>query len=801
MVWRGDIQAIAPGPEHCLACAQLTAKGIKSDLGLGANQYGDLEPATHLSGGAKELRSASRVDVPLGVPDGLPSTGSSIGQVSRRIRFEDTYSSLVPVLSKGEKYSLHHGKVIRLTATRFQVLNYRNIEDSGWIPLERITAFVGRNEAGKTALLKALHKFNPAIEEPYNAQREFPRDRFTAEYRDGADWPVCRVEFEISDEFRQELEERLNGATIPQRVILTRHYDGSLTHEYDTEQPNDLVDLIEALDTFAKGARRLVATAEDQKETIQALRIDLANWADKMKEAAGRLEDLRTTKGTRFLNQIRRESNKHATPTSADLVEAFHVTVDELRRRVKPQQLNEAIERELPVFIYFENYGILDSAIYLPRFLRRLRDGPEELRVRTINAMFKHVQLTAKEISDLGREEVAEAKATGQTVTNDMIGRDQERKELRSVKLNSASVDISKKFSQWFGQRRHKITYQADGSYFRIWVSDDRRQDVDIELESRSKGFQWFFSFYLVFLVESDEGHKDAILLLDEPGLHLHPTAQQELMAFFETLAEANPLIYTTHSPFLIDGKHIHRIRPVTEDDRGYSRVNIDSWPKDRETIFPLQAAAGYAMVRGLFQHKKNVLVEGMADYLYLHALNVHCHALGRQSLPEDIYITPCGGTKLVGHIASLFLGQEVRPVVVLDGDDAGRVRRDALMKELYAGSAKAVLMLSDVIEQEECEVEDIIGEATILPVLKDIVGKRITLNQADRSNGGLGAQIKNAAKRHGVELPDGWKAEVARRIVVVWSTTDPKDMPADIMDRVEALFKEVTERFDGLEP
>ena len=62
-------------------------------------------------------------------------------------------------------------------------------------------------------------------------------------------------------------------------------------------------------------------------------------------------------------------------------------------------------------------------------------------------------------------------------------------------------------------------------------------------------------------VVESEEGHKDAILLLDEPGLHLHPTAQQELIAFFEKLAEKNQLIYTTHSPFLIDGEHLHRVR------------------------------------------------------------------------------------------------------------------------------------------------------------------------------------------------------------------------------------------------
>lgn len=697
---------------------------------------------------------------------------------------------------------------MKLKAKRFQVLNYRNIEDSGWIPLEQVTAFVGRNEAGKTTLLKALHKFNPAVEEPYNAQREFPRDRFTAEYRDGGDWPVCRVEFELSPEFRAELGERLNGAGIPQKAILTRYYDGSLEYEYDTEVSDDPVDaaeLVKALDTFAKGARRIAAPAEDQEDATQALRTKLADWADGKKEAAGKLQDLRTGTGVELLRKVRQESNAHAEPASADLVETLQAGLDELRRRAEtapiPQQIEEAIKEELPVFIYFENYGILDSAVYLPRFLEDLAARPEAPRVRTINAMFKHVKLTAQEVSDLGREEAEKARTAGQPVTPEMIARDQERKELRNVKLNSASLDISKKFSKWFGQRRHKISYRADGPYFRIWVSDDRRPDVDIELESRSKGFQWFFSFYLVFLVESDEGHKDAILLLDEPGLHLHPTAQQELMAFFETLSEDNPLIYTTHSPFLIDGERIHRVRPVTEDETGHSRISVDSWPEDRETIFPLQAAAGYAMVRGLFQHKKNVLVEGMSDYLYLHALNLHCHALGRQGLPEDIYITPCGGTKLVGHIASLFLGQEVRPVVLLDGDDAGRARRDALMKELYAGHEKAVLMLSDVVGREECETEDIIGEATILPALKDVAGTKITLNQDDRSKGSLVDQIKSAAGRHGIELPDGWKPEVARRIVVGWSTTDPEELPSDVLDKAEALFRELVQRFDGIQP
>ena len=44
-----------------------------------------------------------------------------------------------------------------LKAIRTRVQNFRNIDDSGWVPIERVTALVGRNESGKTAVLKAFH--------------------------------------------------------------------------------------------------------------------------------------------------------------------------------------------------------------------------------------------------------------------------------------------------------------------------------------------------------------------------------------------------------------------------------------------------------------------------------------------------------------------------------------------------------------------------------------------------------------------------------------------------------------------
>ena len=700
-----------------------------------------------------------------------------------------------------------------MKAIRFRVQNFRNINDSDWISLEKVTAFVGRNESGKTSLLKALHKFNPATPEPYDAQREFPRDRYTRDYvsngSKGEDWPVCLVEFDIPEELRIEITNLLEeDGKPPEKVTATRYYDGSLKFEYAPAIEEKLLapePVLRALDEFASSARRLGTPDTAQEEAMAEQRTELANWATEWKDELKDKDDLRGGDGAQRLVELRRGMESKSNPQTADIVEALQRRIEPVLEAAKNpsiiDQINEKIKHSLPVLIYFENYGILDSAIWLPRFLEDLGRDPNDSRVRTVNSMFKHVGLDPREIAELGQGEASRIREQGSQPTPEQIAADQQRIEERAIKLNSASKDISDQFSKWWSQRRHKIHYQADGDYFRIWIADDRRQDVEIELEARSKGFQWFFSFYLVFLVESEGGHKHAILLLDEPGLHLHPTAQQELIAFFEKLSETNQLAYTTHSPFLIDGEHLHRVRPVTEDDTGHSRITTETWPKDRETIFPLQAAAGYAMIRGLFQHRKNVLVEGMSDFYYLHALSQQCTKSGRPALPDDIYITPCGGTKHVGHFASMFLGHEVRPLVLLDGDDAGRVRRNALMKELYVDHDSGILMLDKVLNRtgQETEIEDILGETLIVPGLTVVLGKAMELDQEDRLVGSLPSQIKAAAKRQTLDLPEGWKASVALHLVSSWAE-NRTTLADEVLNTAASLFSELNARFENVD-
>lgn len=57
----------------------------------------------------------------------------------------------------------------------FQVMRFRNVVDSGKIAVEeQVTCLVGKNEAGKSALLEALYLFNPAYSEGFRRRGSVP---------------------------------------------------------------------------------------------------------------------------------------------------------------------------------------------------------------------------------------------------------------------------------------------------------------------------------------------------------------------------------------------------------------------------------------------------------------------------------------------------------------------------------------------------------------------------------------------------------------------------------------------------
>lgn len=696
-----------------------------------------------------------------------------------------------------------------MKATRFRVRNFRNIEDSGWVGLERLTAIVGRNESGKSSLLKALHKFNPARPEPYDSQREFPRDRYTRDYlaggANGSEWPVCSVEFEIPSEIREKIARLLDPVqSPPDSVIATRRFDGSLSLSYSprigvSALTPDLA--IDALRTFASAIRLPAAQAATRPQAADGgpapenPASNPSEWAMGWVETLADESDLRCERGAALLQSLCGEAIDRRRPGTESITNALLSAVEPTLRAASSgsavERIDRLIERNLPVFVYFENYGVLDSAISLPQFLKARKNDPFDPRVRTIDAMFKHVALDPAEIAHLGEERAAPMSRHGGALPDRTpTERAWRRKEERAIRLSAASLDISRGFSAWWSQRRHRIRYHADGDYFRVWVADDRLADVEIELELRSKGFQWFFSFYLVFLVEAEAGHKNAILLLDEPGLHLHPTAQQELATFLEKLSKSNRLVYTTHSPFLIDGEDLSGVRSIMEDDSGYSKVATEAWPRDSEAAFPIRAAAAFAATRELFGDRRSVLVEDWSDFYYLHLLSRECAASGRTALPEDFRVVPCGGRDGIRCLSLLCPTPDQGPLVLLEGDETGRREGDGLPEIWRPGADPHAMLLDETIGRPGSGVgfEDILGDALILETLGSVLDEPLPVLEIDEGGAGLVQRIEAAAKTQDVRLPVDWRTRVAQRLASTRVEREPL-LDEGALDAAASLF------------
>jgi len=437
-----------------------------------------------------------------------------------------------------------------------------------------------------------------------------------------------------------------------------------------------------------------------------------------------------------------------------------------------------------------DEYGQLDTKIHLPTYLR-LKDDPSNAKARTQTALFDWSHLDPNEILRLGRP-----KEQGET-DEDV----QRRLDERSVLLESASFELSGDWTNWWTGEGHKLVFSADGEYLTLRVSDKDNPFL-IPFGERSRGFQWFFSFYLVFLVESRKAHKDAILLLDEPGLHLHPTLQEKLIQLFERVSQRNQLLYSTHLPFLVDGNHFERVRTVylSAEKPPKTMVSNELRPTgDRDTLFPLQAALGYSIAQTLFIGKWTVIVEGITDFWILKALNA-CLASLRDddTLNKDAVLIPAGGTSRLMPLASVMIASmseaEGRLIVLVDSDAPGK--QAAKNFEKMFGTEAPVVMLGTPLSLTDATIEDIVPRAKYAAAVKKALGRTFTLDAKQN------AAPTNVKCMEMLFERKGWgafgmdeKAAVALALIEEWAK-DCANVPAETLEAARKIFREINQHF-----
>lgn len=661
--------------------------------------------------------------------------------------------------------------------TAFRVTNYRSVKDSGWIHAADITSLIGTNESGKTNLLMPLWKLNPAKEGEIKLLSDAPRKDYNA-YRQMANKPdFIHARFSLSDTLANTIATKTGKAAEDVRLVeVSRDFDGNYGVHFPNAQADASIEVAELRMVFDAANKDIEASTASGKgdETMKA---DLLK---RLKDAGTALDGFERSVGKDGIATLQthldaaaiKSPAKHSTiaPRFGQVVE---ILAEYAARFTKPGpddngDVYTLVTKNLPVFVYYSTYGNLDSEIYLPHEIANLKrtdlTGKSEARARTLRVLFEFVRLSPEEILELGKDW-----ANGQRQpTAEEVQALTEKKKERSVLLQSAGTELTTKFREWWKQGEYRIRFEADGNHFRIWVSDDKRPE-EIELEGRSTGLQWFLSFYLIFLVESKAAHNGAILLLDEPGLSLHPLAQKDLALFFESLSGSNQLLYTTHSPFLVDADHLDRVRAVFVDSNGNTAVSTNlragATAAESKSIYPVHAALGLSVSDTLFQGCRPVVVEGQSDQLYLSAMKNALVSSGRIKPSREIVFIPTSGAKAIKTVAAILGGKDNDlPFVLCDGDCAGTTLAKTLRDEMYANVVGRVVTATDVCPVKDAEVEDLFPPSYLAPFIdRYLKGPAEESFTATSDGGAIIPQAKAYAAKHNIALSEGWKVEVAK--------------------------------------
>jgi predicted ATPase len=577
-------------------------------------------------------------------------------------------------------------QVLRLKS--FRIRNYKCVEDSGEVPVGDYTVLVGKNESGKTAVLKALHKFNSVKRQPYNGLREFPR-KFFNDFQ--GDEPVVTLKFSLEDEEKEHIEgidERFSNVT---EVRVTKDYASNLVFEYLpadasilsisslSSKLSDLADSIGSCDFSG------LPNGEEIEESLRSAIENVGVGIDEGDDVS------HSDVLNRQIQVIQDMANDEL---SRNTINPTLLIANEVLTKINSNpviQVNEYLSQRFPTFIYFDSFAIIDSRIHLPSFIQKMKRGSLSPDERTTQTLFDMVNLDPELIDSLGRIEGKE---------QDQILEDLDE---RAIRVSRASVNLTGDLVKIWEQRENRVDFDADGEYIRLWVTDNI-DGSKIELEERSIGFQWFLSFYIVFNVESEKGHKDSILLLDDPGIYLHATAQSGLLRVLQKLSERNQLIFTTHSPFMIDSDSLDSVRILTESKEG-TKISAETLSTDKDAVFPLQAALGYSISQSLFFGKNNLVVEDITDYWLLSSLSNILRDSGRPCLHDSIVISPTGGAQKSSLLTAMLAGQKLKVGVLLNANSEGRKVRDDIIKNHLIRESN-VIFVSEVAQEQNIEME-----------------------------------------------------------------------------------------------
>jgi len=538
---------------------------------------------------------------------------------------------------------------------KFKITNYKSITDSGDCYLtDTITILAGKNESGKTSILEALEDFDTdkKIREsakPIKSPESVPEISIT-----------FIVEKDTIKEILEEIKSLLK-ATNDLEIEIIKTFPDVYSFSKTTLQ-NEIFG--------GKEIEKIQKSIKDKWNKVKAIHT-------KYEALGGSLFDFEfsdfaseKTLFTNFKNAI--------TPNVAQ--------IDEKERDVFTKLLTEA-EADIN---NLENL-LATEAKFLEALKQRI---PNFILFNSFEDIFPN-KIPFAELEK--NEWIKDLSVISDLKISTIKGTDDRGKEKHKDDIN---IKLNKDYEKFWTQDVSNLSVNWDSEHLYFWIKED---GYPYEPSLRSKGRQWHLAFYIKISARANEKIPN-IILIDEPGLFLHAKAQEDILGKLEDSAKEVQLIFSTHSPYLLEADKLNRVRLVHRTKKSGTEIeNKVHALADKETLTPILTAIGLELNAGISALDKvnNAVVEGPSDVYYLNAFK---KILSKDSV-NFIFGGGCGNMPYVGTILHGWGGK----VIYLYDNDQGKkdgeknlqdnwlVTKDLILSVLNtAGSIEDIFSPSD---------------------------------------------------------------------------------------------------------
>ncbi len=533
----------------------------------------------------------------------------------------------------------------------------------------RITTLIGGNAAGKTSILRAISKLNGELidKKEKNINHKDDETKIFAKFRISD-----KVQGEINEVYHNQDESRLILYPASEDIFynLNLKENGELEY-FLCNQKDEEIDLVEL------SIPAIVGYFDD-------LLKDVENDDIKIK-----IIDKLSNKNTvsNVLNELTEEEKNLLPDNIKNMLLKLSKEISELSDTLIPNYK----------FIYMNSFkDVLVDKILIDDIDKN----------KTV--------LNFLDIAGIKKEEIVNA------VNSD------DRQQIRTIENKTVSVvtqHFKKIFSQVKDDEYFKISMTIDNKNRSLdfWIQNKITGEAVLPFSAESEGMQWYLSMYLRLYeyFNNIEENTKYILLLDEPNIYLHAEAQYDLLnnVFKQKLRDVQ-IIYSTHSPYMIDAEDLYSLRIVDKDDETkIFNMTIDYLKFKRknekigdvDVLSPALIATGINISNQLTisPSDKIIVVEGPHDYYMLSAMKEIL-----KIYDNDIKIIPCHGATKVPFMCSYLYGLGYNIVALLDNDTDGR----KAMKELSFENEdldfiKVLLYSKKDNDSNNCILEDLFSE------------------------------------------------------------------------------------------